>query len=202
MANDTARTGVRPGTQIDFESCLLQVDASKQWFARRVLPLTLEQLRWRPDPKSWSIGECLDHLNIALALYLPKVDDALARARSGVPVGNRLHADWEMEVLRMVEPPVEVRLESPTCTMPPVATDPERLVESFHGTRDQYVRALQQASRLDVTAVCIVEPIYPRIRSLGGTLAYLAAHDRRHIWQAERVRQAARFPRAVGGEMV
>jgi len=43
----------------------------------------------------------------------------------------------------------------------------------------------------------IVEPVYPLIRTLGGTLGFLAAHDRRHMWQAERLRNESRFPRAV-----
>jgi hypothetical protein len=59
---------------IDLEGCLIQVEASKAWFARRVLPLSLEQLRWRPRPRQWSIAECLDHLNLTVSLYLPQID--------------------------------------------------------------------------------------------------------------------------------
>src|SRR4029434_5344758 len=62
---------------IDLAGCLVQVEASRAWFSRRVLPLSVEQLRWRPGPQRWSIAECLDHLNITLGFYLPKIDKSI-----------------------------------------------------------------------------------------------------------------------------
>jgi len=82
-------------------------------------------------------------------------------------------------------------------TIPGLAVDPVWLVDQFHQTRDRYSDAVRRSFGLDLWCNRIVEPIYPLIVTLGGTLALIAAHDRRHMWQAERVRQAPRFPRAV-----
>jgi hypothetical protein len=71
------------------------------------------------------------------------------------------------------------------------------MVDHFHQTRDRYSDAVRRAFGLDLRGIRIVDPIYPPIASLGGTLGLIAVHDRRHMWQAERVRQAPRFPRAV-----
>jgi len=189
------RTGAEGYVEIDLTSCLVQVEASKSWFARRVLPLSLEQLRWRPDPLHWSIAECLDHLNVTLGLYLPKIEQAVeSGARNGW--NGRLETR-EAEVLKRIEPPVESRVEAPPATNPSTAVDPDDLVEGFYLTRDHYAEAVRRAGYLDLANILIVEPVYPLIRTLGGTLGFLAAHDRRHMWQAERLRNESRFPRAV-----
>ena len=185
--------------QTDLEGFLVQVEASKAWFHERVLPLSIEQLRWRPDARHWSIAECLEHLNLTLDLYLPKIGDAIGR-------GRRLHRApaecsrcerAELDALQSLEPPVTVGASAPPPTIPGPAVDPDCLVDHFHRTRDRYSDAVRRAFGLDLRRIRIVEPVYPVIVSLGGTLALIAAHDRRHMWQAERVRQAPRFPRGV-----
>jgi hypothetical protein len=183
--------------RIDWESWLVQVETSKAWFTRRVLPLSLEQVRWRPGPSRWSIAECLDHLNRTFSLYQPKIDQAIAHAsREGFSFGPAQELR-EFEYLRHCEPPVQVRMASPPVLIPSPAVDTDFLADFFHDVRDRYADAIRRASGLDLARVAIWDPIFPCVPSLRGTLALLAAHDRRHLWQAERVRNDTRFPRAL-----
>jgi hypothetical protein len=62
------------------EGCTLQALASNEWLERRIMPLFIDQLRWRPRPGSWSIAETLDHLNRTFSYYLPKIEEARAQA--------------------------------------------------------------------------------------------------------------------------
>jgi hypothetical protein len=185
------------GPRIDLQGCLVQVEASKAWFHQRVLPLSIEQLRWRPDPRNWSIAECLDHLNLTLDLYLPKIEHAIARGMRQDRAPKECYEEVELDALRLTEPPVNVPSSASALTVPAPAVDPDRMVDHFHQVRDRYSEAVCRALRLDLRRTRIVEPVHPVIVSLGGTFAFLAAHDRRHMWQAERVRQAPRFPRAL-----
>jgi len=190
---------MRNGFAIDLQGCLVQVEASNAWFRRRVLPLSIEQLRWRPGPQEWSIGECLDHLNITLALCLPRIDAAIrAGWRDGLTAIRGLLCDpSEIDVLTLVEPPPVSRVAAPPATLPPAGIDPDQLMDCFHQVREHYRNIAHRARGLDLARIRIIEPIIPKIHSLGGTLAFLAAHDRRHMWQSERIRSHARFPRAV-----
>src|SRR5262245_61905320 len=90
---------------LSLEGCLVQVEASKSWFARRVLPLSIEQLRWRPEPREWSIAECLDHLNITLGLYLAKINAAIgaARRQSGAYAKCARYRSSEIDLLKLLE---------------------------------------------------------------------------------------------------
>jgi hypothetical protein len=163
-----------------------------------VLPLSVEQLRWRPDAERWSMAECLDHLNATLAVYLPKIEDAIGRGwREGVTPGGCEYPAAEIDMLRLIEPPVTVRFSAPPAVLPAAAVDPEELVDRFHEVRDWYADAVRRAGGLDLPGILIAEPICPWINTLGGTLALMAAHDRRHIWRAEQIKQNPRFPRAL-----
>jgi hypothetical protein len=187
---------------LDLGACLAQVEASKEWFARRVLPLSIDQLRWRPDPARWSIAECLDHLNLTLHLCLPRVNAAAAAGRrqrcswSGQPRYERP----EIDALTSMEPPVTSPVVAPRSLIPAAAVDLEQLVSQFHEYRDRYADTVRGVSGLDISRILLVEPIVPCICSIGATLAYLAAHDRRHMWQSERVRHSSRFPKAAFGD--
>lgn len=184
---------------VDLAGCLVQVDASKAWFNRRVLPLTLEQVRWRPQPRHWSIAECLDHLNLTLTLYLPQIDQAIGRGwrERRTCEGHPRRQRCEGRALREVEPPARVRLAALPALVPAAAVDPERLVDQFHRTRDRFADAVRRASGLDLSHIPIADPLYPMIHSLGGAIEMMAAHDRRHMWQAEQVRKQPRFPQAL-----
>ena len=60
----------------------------------------------------------------------------------------------------------------------------------------QYIRELiLDAADVDLTRATFPNPFIPIIRVRVATaLAILAAHDRRHLWQAEQVKLAAGYP--------
>ena len=45
-----------------------------------VAPLTDAQFYWRPAPVSWSVAQCMEHLNATARAYLPFLDEAIAHA--------------------------------------------------------------------------------------------------------------------------
>jgi DinB superfamily len=195
---ESMNTHSKIDARIDLDGWLTQVETSKSWFEHRVLPLSIEQLRWRPDPGNWSVAECLDHLNLMIDLCLPKVDEAIGRGRQSAETTACPDCDRaEIEALALLEPPVKVAGLASWATMPRAAIDPDCLVERFHCLRDRYADAVRQSGDIHLMRVRIAEPVYPRIHTLGGTLALIAAHDRRHLWQAERVIRSQRFPRVA-----
>ncbi len=194
---DTVENQRREGLLVDLDACLIQMEASQLWFAKRVLPLSLDQLRWRPNPRRWSIAECLDHLDKVLAHYLPKIDEAIAQARpqNGAAAFSS-PLDWtEREALLRVEPPAVIRIPRRPTITPPV--DLDSLIEQFPRIRDRYSQSVRRAGGLDLARILLREPIHPVIHSLGGVILLMAAHDRRHIWQAEQVRHSSGFPRSI-----
>jgi hypothetical protein len=170
------------------------VQASQKWFKKRVLALSLDQLRWRPRSGCWSIGECLEHLNLTLAYYLPKIEQTVGESRRQPGIGGVLFPEPEKEYLTQLEPPVVFRANAPSALQPAEAVDPDRIVDQFTELRVRYGKSVQSVSGLGLPDILVAGSLHPPIKSLGGVIALLAAHDRRHFWQAERVRNASGFP--------
>src|SRR5581483_10155795 len=83
--------------------------------------LTGPQFNWRPAPGSWSLAECLIHLNMVGDRYLrliePVVEDARAKALTGNgPFTHGILARW---ILGQTEPPPRNRSKAPRSFTPP-----------------------------------------------------------------------------------
>jgi hypothetical protein len=59
----------------------------------------------------------------------------------------------------------------------------------------QYIDRLRQANGVDLGRARVRAPVLSWIRiPLGSGFAAMAAHERRHLWQARRITQMAAFP--------
>ncbi len=164
----------------------------------RALVNGLSQTRgtWRAAADSWSVAECLDHLATANRVYLdamqPPAERALTegRRRRG-PVRPGLLGGW---FVRSLEPPVRplFRTKAPRKIrprpLPPLADAMERFLASQHDV----VTFLERYAQIDLAGVRFPNPFIRGVRfSLATGLHVMAAHERRHLWQAWRVRRAA-----------
>ena len=46
--------------------------------------LNQEQLNWKENSNTWSIAECLEHLNIYAAYYLPTIERLMEKAKKDI----------------------------------------------------------------------------------------------------------------------
>ncbi len=151
---------------------------------------------WRADANSWSVAECLDHLAIANRVYLRAMEPAASRAltqgrRRRGPVQPGLIGGW---FVRTLEPPVKPRFKSkaPQSIRPRRAPSLDDAIQQFLGSQDEVRAFLQRYADIDLAGVRFPNPFTRGVRfSLATGLHVIAAHERRHLWQAWRVRQAA-----------
>ena len=80
-----------------------------------VRPLSDAQFRWRSSPESWSISDCIEHLNTVARLYLPSLDEGIADAiRRGLYAEGPFRYNWIGRIfVRLMEPPPPLRLTTP-----------------------------------------------------------------------------------------
>ena len=152
---------------------------------------------WRPQPTSWSVAECLDHLATANRVYLSAMEPAAARARDTGrlrrgPARPGLIGGWFVNYL---EPPVRARLKSkaPRAIAPRTAPALADAMTMFLQSQVEARRFLRRYAGIDLNGVRFPNPFIPGVRfSLATGLHVIPAHERRHLWQARRVREAAR----------
>jgi hypothetical protein len=70
------------------------------------------------------------------------------------------------------------------------------IVSSFHSLQQEFLECIEEANGIDLsmTKVSNVASTWFRL-SLGQELAFDAAHERRHLWQAARVKEEPGFSR-------
>jgi len=157
-------------------------------------PLDRTTFNRRPGPGSWSVAECLDHLNATARLYLPVLTEAIESARAGGLVGG--HAEGRTLLGRLLiwtqEPPVRFRTRTYEQIMPAGGDadgglDPRSLLEEFQALHEEVIVRINESADLDRKRIKIRSVLDPRLKlSLGDWFGFLAAHGRRHLWQAER----------------
>jgi hypothetical protein len=156
--------------------------------------LTEEQGTWRARPDSWSVAECLDHLAVANRVYLramqPSADRALAEGRSRRrPARPGLLGGL---FVRSLEPPVKSRGKAPKSIRPRSSPALADAFGEFLASQEEVRIFLRRYAGIDLAGVHFPNPFIRGIRfSLATGLHVIPAHERRHVWQAWRVRQAA-----------
>jgi DinB superfamily len=158
----------------------------------------LEEARgtWRAEPGSWSVAECLDHLATANRVYLAAMEPSAARAlrdgrtRRG-PAEPGVIGGWFVKYL---EPPVKPRgkTKAPPAIRPRTSPPLADAVAAFLKSQDEVRRFLRTYAGIDLRGVRFPNPFIRGVRfSLATGLHVIPAHERRHLWQAWRVRRAA-----------
>jgi len=162
--------------------------------------LSEAQGRWSDAPGRWSIAQCLDHLTTTTRVYLPTLETAVAAAPppGATPPPPYVPGPIGRWLIASMEPPPKRRMTAPRAIKPGAAPPPiDTALREFVAAQDRLQAVIARARTLDLGRVRIRSPLAPVLRmKLGTALGFLAAHERRHLWQAEQVRAAPGFPRA------
>lgn len=158
----------------------------------RVLADDLERdvFNARPGPDRWSVGECVDHLSATARLYNPVLADAIHDAREegllgrtgpGLTLFGRL-------IIWTQEPPPKKRSRMGTWPElePRRDLDPAETLDAFEALHEELIVRMNEAADLDLKKVKVRSVLDSRLKlSLGDWFGFIAAHGRRHLWQAD-----------------
>jgi hypothetical protein len=181
----------------DVQELLRALDENDRRAEDLVRDLDDERLNWRPDERSWSVAQCLDHLNVSSFAYLGPMREALERARrkGAVRRGPIRPGPLGRRFVATLEPPPKRRIPAPKKIVPALRKGQAELMEEWRRARSEVRDLLREAAGLDLNGTRFVNPFIPLLRfSLGTGFQVIAAHERRHLWQAGRVKADPRFP--------
>ncbi len=165
-----------------------------------------EELFRKPSRKSWSIAQCVEHMDTSLGLYLPAFEATLA---SGAPKGSGPFA-WGPIARRWIRlvGPGGPKLPSPPSMWPRRAAkvpasgakgevrpgpdvalpDPDALLADFRAGNDRLAGLIRSSDGLDLARIRMRSPVIPVLRfSVGAWFETCVQHSLRHMAQAERL---------------
>ena len=163
-----------------------------------VTGLTSAQFNWRPQPHSWSIAECLLHLNMvghrSVGTLERILEEAKLQGRTGQ--GPFRYGLFGKRLLERTEPPPRRRFRAPQSFRPVDDQPVKAVLPTFLHLQGQLTQRLEQANGLDLARIRVPAPGFKLVKvNVLVMLAWIAAHQRRHLWQAKQVREHAEFPR-------
>lgn len=141
----------------------------------------------RPRAMSWSAAECLGHLSLSSEMFLPVLRKAIDRARgSNGAKKHKPRMDVMGRMLRwFLEPPIRMRSKTTAPFVPKSTRAKAEAFGEFVSLQEKLIDLLHHAREIDLRAK-LVSPFDKRVRyNIYSAFRIIAAHERRHLWQAE-----------------
>ena len=143
----------------------------------------------RPTPGSWSAAECLAHLSISSEMFLPVLRSVLDDAKAkGLTSTKKPSMDVVGRVLRwFLEPPIRQRVKTTSPFVPKSVRAKAEAFGEFSSLQSKLIDLLHEADGLDLKKIKLVSPFDKRVRyNVYSAFKIVVAHQRRHLWQAEK----------------
>jgi hypothetical protein len=164
--------------------------------AHLFLDLDEQQLNWKPSTGKWSIGECLDHLNVTGGMYIDRIKK-ISRT------GKRTAEDKEFRsgmigayLARVVDPASVKTYKSPKVFKPVSSGITTAVLDIFLAQQDELTELIELCRNYDLIGNMLSSPVNRLFTlRLGDALIITLRHDERHLLQAKRVMEIFSFPR-------
>ncbi len=160
--------------------------------------LTDTQFNWQPGSDRWSVAQCIDHLVVTGRNSLSHINESLngARSKGLISQGPFRYGMIERWFVRQMEPRARMRFKAPKAYLPSAGRLPAEIVPSFYVLQEEFLLCIEAANGIDLSRTKVNNAVSRWLRlSLGQELAFNAAHERRHLWQARQVTRERDFPR-------
>ncbi len=164
--------------------------------------LSDEDFFWRPDGGTrWSVALCLDHLAVANDLYGAAMQGGLeaAKERGWRRQGPAQPGFLGRKFAESLEPPVKRRTSAPGRIKPQATRSRAEILADYRAAHDRIRALLIEAAGVDVNRATFKNPFIGLVRmKVSSAFHIIAAHDRRHLWQAQQVVAARRAEQSGG----
>lgn len=187
----------------DIAMLITEIDANLSHAESIAHGLTQPQFDWRSGIGRWSIGECFAHLNLtnkpALGSIAAGIDQGRAAGKTGR--GPFQYGFLSRKFIASQDLPVKTKFKAPKAFQPPAEVNLEAAISEHRRISAELKRLAREADGLDLAKIKIEMTALPAVlraivkMPLGGQFVLTTTHERRHLWQAEQVRNDPAFPK-------
>lgn len=156
-------------------------------FVESLLNISDEKLNFRNSEKSWSILECLEHLNLYGKFYIPEISNRLKNSDTKPTeiFSSGIAGNYFAESML---PKENLNKMKTFKSMNPIHSDlDKRVLTEFIAQQKQMIHLLNDAENVNLNKVKTSISISKLIKlKLGDTFRFVIYHNLRHIEQAKR----------------
>ena len=158
--------------------------------------LTAEQLNWKPAEKSWSVGQCFDHIIKTNHMFYPEFEKLAAGTRK-----NSLWENWSpftgwggRFLINAVSIDSKKAKAPSKRIVPPSEIEPD-IIERFSRHVEEVNQKVEACAAADREKTVVTSPFLVVFTyKLDDAYTVLVEHTKRHFRQAQRVMEAEGFP--------
>jgi hypothetical protein len=178
------------------ETAVKRLRDAQRWVHRLAESLPEEKWSVRRVPASWSVAECVAHLNLTSRAYVPLLGEGLERARAiGGPAPPRYRMDLVGALISLAAGPMPHvagkalgKAKTAPAFVPSGVLPREHLLAEFDRLQEELIAFAQAADGLPLGKVKVQSPFDARARyNLYACFVILPRHQMRHLEQAAEV---------------
>lgn len=165
--------------------------------------LSANQLNWQPNDRSWSIAQCLAHLNAYYRYYIPVFKGKISNTRftdvpeffTSSPLGVAVYSSVKLGKLKNVKR----KLKSTKDYNPLVNTSLSlgNVIEEYVQHSKEYKEVLKAGALVNLRKTKCPLSLRPVVKlNLGDAFVFITYHNERHVEQMKKVLASKRFPTA------
>lgn len=147
-----------------------------------------EYLTRRPEPNAWNILECIQHLNLYGAFYIPEIKNAIQKSTS-LPE-KEFHPGWLGDYFAKSMAPKENlnKMNTFKDKNPIHSFLDKKVLDVFLTQQSELLEALELSHQVSLNKVRIGTTLSRLIRlKLGDTFRFFINHQMRHVEQINKI---------------
>lgn len=165
--------------------------------------MSSHQLNWQPNDRTWSIAQCLAHLNAYYRYYIPVLKGKISTTRftdtpdffTSSPLGVAVYSSVKLGKLKNVKR----KLKSTKDYNPIINTSLslENVIEEYVQHSKDYKEVLKAGALINLRKTKCPLSLRPVVKlNLGDAFVFLTYHNERHVEQMRKLKALKRFPTA------
>jgi hypothetical protein len=170
-----------------------QIQNASQKARDVVSDLSSDQLTYRTREGTWSVAECIVHLSLTTQAHLPLLKSTLDTAREQKLFGQGpFKMDWIGSLLKWSqEPPSRFKIKTTKPFQPINIGTVSEVLSKFLELQNEFIALVEKSGGIALDKIKIQSVFNERMKyNLFSCFQILAAHERRHLWQAEQVKNS------------
>jgi hypothetical protein len=165
--------------------------------------LSHDQLFWNPDKNSWSIAQCLAHINAFHSFYIPAFNERIKNSRfqepseyfQSSPLGNSTYVKVKLGKVKNVKR----KLRSPKDYNPLINENLKTVdvITEFLAFQENLLQVFEDARKINIRKTKSSFSVRPIVKlRMGDAFQYMIYHTERHVEQARKIKLNPRFPKS------
>jgi len=178
------------------EDLIIEVKKIQEYTKNTIEPMTMEQLMQRPDPKRWSVLECLEHMNLSSGHYIKRLEKLIPELESKAKITTEYEfvpGFFGEKFSTGILPKADGSLSSTMKTLyffepKKAATKKHKSLEDFKTMNATTLELLERSKEINLNRGKVTSTLGPIFRfKTGDAFRFAIGHNIRHLAQVENI---------------